>query len=93
MTISHRNWPYIPASASPIFNIDRETVPFLIFHGALDPLVPVEQSRRFVAELQKNGVPATYVEFPDEGHGIEKRANREQFVTMSSQFFDSHLKR
>ncbi len=80
-------------SASPIFNIDRETVPFLIFHGALDPLVPVEQSRRFVTELQKNGVPATYIEFPDEGHGIEKHANLEKFVTMSSQFFDSHLKR
>ncbi len=27
-----------------------------------------------------------------EGHGIEKRANREKFVTLTSQFFDSCLK-
>jgi len=85
--------PQIYQSASPIFNVDRATVPFLIFHGALDPMVPVDQSRRFVAALQKNSIPVTYVEFPDEGHGIEKRTNREKFVTMTVQFLDSNLKR
>src|SRR5437667_12861608 len=78
-------------SASPSFNIDRETVPFLIFHGTLDPRVPAEQSRRLVAELPQNGVPATHVESPDERHGIEKRANLENCVTMRSPFIHSPL--
>jgi dipeptidyl aminopeptidase/acylaminoacyl peptidase len=55
-------------------------------------LVPVEQSRRFAAALQKNGVPVTYIEFPDEGHGIEKQVNREKFASTTLQFFDSQLK-
>jgi len=78
--------------ASPLFHVDHATVPFLIFHGVLDPLVPVEQSRRFAAALQKNGVPVTYIEFPDEGHGIEKQVNREKFASTTLQFFDSQLK-
>lgn len=84
--------PHLYHFASPLFDVDKATVPFLIFQGALDPLVPADQSRRFVDALRKNGTAVTYVEFPDEGHGVEKRANREKFVAMTAQFFDSHLK-
>jgi acetyl esterase/lipase len=79
--------------ASPLFNVDHATVPFLIFQGALDPVVPVNQSRRLAEALKKDGVPVTYVEFPDEGHGVGRRANQEKFVAMTSEFLDAHLKR
>jgi len=84
--------PQLYHLASPRFDVDPATVPFLIFQGALDPLVPVDQSRRMANTLQSNGIPVTYVEFPDEGHGIEKRANREKVVSMTLQFFDSKLR-
>lgn len=84
--------PQLYYLASPLFDVDRSTVPFLIFQGALDPLVPADQSRRMANTLQRNGIPVTYVEFPDEGHGIEKRANREKVVSMTLQFFDSNLR-
>jgi acetyl esterase/lipase len=87
-----RDKPQLYQLASPLFHVDHATVPFLIFQGAIDPLVPVNQSRRLADALKKNGVPVTYVEFPDEGHGFEKRADREKFVAMTSQFVDSCLK-
>jgi acetyl esterase/lipase len=87
-----REKPQLYQLASPLFHVDHDTVPFLIFQGALDPLVPVNQSRRLADALKKNGVPVTYVEFPDEGHGVEKRPNQEKFVAMTTEFFDSHLK-
>ena len=46
--------------ASPIFPIDDNTVPFLIAHGAPDPVVPVDLARRFYAALRSAGVDAKY---------------------------------
>jgi acetyl esterase/lipase len=46
-------------AASPIHYISKDDPPFLIVHGDSDSLIPVEQSRRFYAELQKAGVTAT----------------------------------
>jgi acetyl esterase/lipase len=80
-------------AASPYMHIDRATVPFLIIQGVRDPLVPVEQSRIFAQKLRENNVPVTYVEFPEEGHGVEKPEDKARFVTATTEFFDLYLKR
>ena len=54
---------------SPLSWIDARTAPFLVFHGALDDVVPVAQSRRLVSALRATGVEVEYVELPDAGHG------------------------
>ena len=54
---------------SPLSWIDARTAPFLVFHGALDDVVPVAQSRRLVSALRAAGVEVEYAELPDAGHG------------------------
>jgi len=85
--------PDVFLAASPIFHIDSATAQFLIFHGTDDPIVPVEQSRRFAHALQEKGIPVTYIEFPGEQHGFVKPADVDKFASASTQFFDSCLKR
>lgn len=54
--------------ASPLTWIDADTVPFLIFHGSQDDVVPIDQSRRLAAALRAAGVATHYAEFPGVGH-------------------------
>src|SRR5260370_1105796 len=88
---SHRS-PPSPPRASPVSLVEHPVVRCLMSHGVLDPLATVEQSRHFVDGVEKNGVPVTYTEFPDEGHRIEKQVNREKVAITTLEFFDSQLK-
>lgn len=78
--------------ASPIFRIDAHTVPFLIFHGSIDPLVPVDQSRRFDAALRKAGIESKLIIFEGEGHGFGQKEHLETFVKETRDFYLRHLK-
>jgi acetyl esterase/lipase/lysophospholipase L1-like esterase len=79
-------------AASPLHHIDSKTVPFLIVHGTLDKLVPIEQSRAFQRALQAKGIEAKLVEFPDEGHGFGKPDNQKRFAEEALGFLDRLLK-
>lgn len=78
-------------SISPLTYADRVTKPLLIGHGANDPRVKRSQSDQFVAALQANSTPVTYVIFPDEGHGFALPANRLAFYAITEQFLAAHL--
>jgi acetyl esterase/lipase/lysophospholipase L1-like esterase len=78
-------------AASPLHHIDSKTAPFLIVHGALDKLVPIQQSRAFHTALQAKGVEARLVEFPDEGHGFGKPDNQKRFAEEVLRFLDRSL--
>jgi acetyl esterase/lipase/lysophospholipase L1-like esterase len=75
-------------AASPLHHIDSKTVPFLIVHGALDKLVPIDQSRAFLRALQSKGIEAKLLEFPDEGHGFGKPENQKRFAEEVLGFLD-----
>jgi predicted peptidase len=53
-------------------------VPLWIFHGAKDPVVPVELSRDLIKELENLGVKPKYTEYPKGGHDVWNAAIREQ---------------
>jgi acetyl esterase/lipase len=78
--------------ASPIKHIDKKTAPFLIFHGAKDDLVPVEQSVKFDAALREAGVESRLIVFPEAGHGYSEPALVKQTFEQSNAFFNRHLK-
>ncbi len=48
---------------SPYWNIDEESQPTILFHGNLDPIVPVYQSQWMNGKLNTLGVPHEYHEY------------------------------
>lgn len=57
------------ALANPISYVNKTNPPFLIFHGAKDPLVPHCQSEKLFEKLQKESVESELVIVPEGGHG------------------------
>jgi dipeptidyl aminopeptidase/acylaminoacyl peptidase len=49
--------------------------PMLIIHNDLDFRVPVGEGLQLFTTLQRRGVPAKLINFPDEGHWVLKPAN------------------
>lgn len=72
-------------------HVSADSAPFLAVHGTLDPLIPIEQARRFVAALQQAGRPAYLLELPNEGHGLTDPADQTLFLSKASQFLATYL--
>jgi dipeptidyl aminopeptidase/acylaminoacyl peptidase len=49
--------------------------PMLIIHNDLDFRVPVSEGHQLFTTLQRQGIPSKFINFPDEGHWIQKPAN------------------
>ena len=54
--------------ASPVTHVSASSPPFLIFHGADDKLVPLEQSEELQRRLRQSGVESRLVVVPGKGH-------------------------
>lgn len=76
---------------SPIHEVDKIRAPMLIAQGANDPRVKVEESLRIVQAMRENRNPVTYVEFPDEGHGLRKPENQMAFNALVELFLAKNL--
>ena len=59
---------------SPMRQLDQISAPMLVFQGAADTVVPMDQSRLLVAGLKDRGIPVEYHEFRNEGHGFKEPA-------------------
>jgi dipeptidyl aminopeptidase/acylaminoacyl peptidase len=57
---------------SPLTRAAQLERPVLVFHGTDDPVVPIDQSRAFVARAIEAGRPARLVELEGEGHGFRQ---------------------
>jgi dipeptidyl aminopeptidase/acylaminoacyl peptidase len=77
---------------SPLLHADLIRKPLLVLQGANDPRVLKVESDEVVAAVKKNGVPAEYLVFPDEGHGFTKKANQIAGYSAVLRFLDQHLK-
>lgn len=76
---------------SPIYEVDKIRAPMLIAQGANDPRVKVEESLRVVQAMRENKQPVTYIEFPDEGHGLQKPENKMAFNALVEVFLAKNL--
>jgi len=74
--------PDVYRKASPVSYVTREAPPFLLFHGAEDELVPVDQSKLLAAKLREFGVPVRLVILEREKHGFTDAGNQESMKTM-----------
>ncbi len=77
---------------SPLHFADRIARPLLIGQGANDPRVKQAESDQIVSAMQANGLPVTYVVYPDEGHGFAQPKNRMSFYAIAEAFLAEHLK-
>ncbi len=77
--------------ASPLFSASKIKVPLLIGQGANDPRVKPAESEQIVSAMEKNGLPVTYVLYPDEGHGFARPDNRIDFFARTEGFLSTCL--
>jgi dipeptidyl aminopeptidase/acylaminoacyl peptidase len=77
--------------ASPMTHIDAVRAPLFIEHGENDPRVPVSESRHIHRVLVEKGIRCELVVYGDEGHTIEKLANRIDCFTRAAAFLDEVL--
>ena len=54
--------------------------PMLVIHGELDARVPISEALRLWTDLQRHGVDAKFLYFPDENHWIAEAAERAGLV-------------
>lgn len=57
---------------SPIRQIHKAKTPTLILHGENDNDVPIAEAEQLFIALKDVGVPATFVRYPREGHGLRE---------------------
>lgn len=80
-------------AASPLTSIDEVVAPVLAIHGANDPRVPLGEAEQLRAALDARRVPCELLVYPDEGHGLAKRANRKDAYPRALRFLTDHLAR
>jgi acylaminoacyl-peptidase len=78
-------------SRSPLYKADQIKKPMLIAHGANDVRCTLAQSDQIVGAMQRLRLPATYVVFPDEGHGFARPENNIAFHAVAEAFLAQHL--
>lgn len=77
------------AQVSPLQQIKTSTPPTIIFHGNLDPIVPLYQSQWLNAELGKNSVPKEFHEYIA-FHGFDANQTADVCKKMAA-FLKKHL--
>jgi acetyl esterase/lipase len=78
-------------AASPLTHVSKDDPPFLIMHGDLDNVVPVQQSQTFAEALRKAGVKVSLVVLKGAGHGGPDFLRAEQ-VSVIDSFLNQHLR-
>ena len=76
---------------SPLYSADKISKPLLIGQGANDPRVNQAESDQIVEAMKENGIPVTYVLFPDEGHGFARPENNIAFNAITENFLKTCL--
>lgn len=79
-------------SISPMYNAANVRVPILLMHGKDDSVVPLEQSTRMAAALQRAGKNVKFIEFDGEDHHFSNAATRERYLVELEKFLAPILK-
>jgi dipeptidyl aminopeptidase/acylaminoacyl peptidase len=77
--------------ASPLARIGDIRAPLFVIHGANDPRVPLREAEQIADALRSRYVECTLLVYPDEGHGLAKRANRLDAYPRALVFLARHL--
>ena len=86
---SRKSLPEKYRSASPIEYVTADDVPFFIFHGTADMLVPLQSPTDFHQALKAKGVPSTLLSVDGSGHLAT--FSKAELLKKIIPFFDKHL--
>lgn len=78
-------------AASPVNFVERITAPLLVGHGRNDPRVKATEAEQIITGLRSAGREVTFIEYPDEGHGLARPQNRLDFAARTEQLFAACL--
>ena len=79
------------AQMSPLSLVELVETPLLVIHGPDDAVVPVAQSRRFAAALERAGKDHVYLEPPECDHDMTADACRRTVYEALAAFLKRHL--
>lgn len=66
---------------SPLYYVDKNTVPTIINHGKKDTIVPFSNAESLKAAFDENGVTYVFNPFPNSGHGLSDDKDCDDFAT------------
>lgn len=76
---------------SPFFHAKNIKAPLMVAQGDNDPRVKTSESDQIVIAMRELGLPVTYLNFPDEGHGFANPDNNMAFIARMEEFLAEHL--
>ncbi len=85
--VAYADRPELWASALPIRYVSGDDPPFLIFHGADDGTLPVEQITPMQAALMRSGVPVDFIIINDGNHEMMNNGSIYQDVLQRMERF------
>ncbi|GAA4611594.1 alpha/beta hydrolase family protein [Saccharopolyspora hordei] len=77
--------------ASPLTAAGAIAAPLFVLHGANDPRVPLSEAEQIAEAVRAKGLECALLVYPDEGHGLAKRANRLDAYPKALEFLARHL--
>jgi dipeptidyl aminopeptidase/acylaminoacyl peptidase len=77
---------------SPSRDYDKIASPLFVYAGQNDPRVPRSESDQIVVALRRRGIPVEYMVAANEGHSIDRRENKVEFMTRLARFLADHAK-
>jgi len=84
--------PELYLENSPVFHAHNAAAPLLIMHNDRDGAVPFSQGVELFLALRRHAKPAWLINYRNEGHGLDREANRRDYSRRMWQYFDHYLR-
>ena len=76
---------------SPLNNVDKIKIPLFVQQGNNDPIVPSTESEQMVNALREQGQTVWYMNALNEGHGYDRKENRDLYQQATFLFLQKYL--
>ena len=76
---------------SPLNNVDKIKIPLFVQQGNNDPIVPRTESEQMVNALREQGQTVWYMNALNEGHGYDRKENRDLYQQVTYLFLQKYL--
>ncbi|HIG29083.1 MAG TPA: S9 family peptidase [Verrucomicrobiales bacterium] len=76
---------------SPVTHVEKMTTPLLLLQGEADSTVAWIEAVEMCNAMRFHGKNVILLSYPDEGHGLSKRANRIDLTQRMLDYFDHYL--